>query len=132
MRGELIVREILRSAFPGTTIDTERIAPAALSDPRYIYVQSTGGSAPHPGKVDSPSVDVVCYGRGTREEIGRFADSVTDALIDAWANGEVTPYGHLTRFRVTLLPRAQSIDGLPVGAQRFSAQYSLTTRPASS
>lgn len=130
MRGELIAREILRAAFPEITVDTERIAPAALSDARYIYVQATGGSAPHPGRVDSPTVEVVCYGRGTREEVGVFADSVTKALVDAWGNGFVTPYGHLTRFRVNLLPRAQAITGLPTGVHRYSAQYSLVTRPA--
>lgn len=130
MRGDLIVRDLIRAAFPDITVDTERIAPASLSDVRYIYVQANGGSAPHPGRVDSPTVDVVCYGRGTREELGVFADSVTEALHSAWANGTTTDHGHLTRFRVTLLPRVQYITGLPAGVQRYSATYSLTTRPA--
>lgn len=130
MRGEIIVREILRRAFPDIQVDTERIAPAALSDPRYIYVQSTGGGAPHPGHVATPAIDVVCYGRGSREEVGEFADSVLLAIHRAWADGVVTPYGYLARFEVRLLPRVQAIDGLPVGVHRFAAQYDIATRPA--
>jgi len=129
MRGELIVRDLLREQFPDVEVDTERISARALSDPRYIFVQATGGGAPHPGRVDSPTVEVVCYGRGTREEVGKFADEVTSALLRAWELGHRTSHGYLARFSVSVLPSAQSIPGLPQGVQRFSAVYSISTRP---
>lgn len=129
MRGELIVRDLLKAAFPDVKAETERISTAALSDHRYIFVQATGGSAPHPGKVDSPTVEVICYGRGTKEEIGKFADEVTSALHQAWEQGSRTSHGYLARFAVALLPSAQSIPGLPQGVQRFSGTYAISTRP---
>lgn len=128
MRGELIVRDILRAAFPEIQVDTERIATNALSDDRYVFVQSVGGGYPHPGNIAAPSVEVIVYGRGQLTDVGRFADSITDALHKAWADGFITDHGFLTRFEVGIIPRPQPISGLPMGVHRYSASYSIVTR----
>lgn len=130
MRPDVLVQQLLQQAFPGVPVEVGKISRLALSEPRYIFVEAVSGTAPHPGRLHLPSVVLIVYGRGTHVDVQKFAYEVQQALYSAWLSGTTVPEGYLARLRVSTLPYAQGIPGLPSGVHRFRAQYTLGTRPS--
>ena len=126
MRGELVVRDILRQALPDVEVTNEGLPPRSISGSPFVFVSGAGGSATHPTRVEQPVVSVVIYGRG---DVGSLADEVTAVLLSAWETGTSTEHGYLSRFTIQTLPYEQAIAGIPAGVRRYFAQYGISIRP---
>src|SRR5690606_12680984 len=126
VRGELVVRDILRQALPDVEVTNEVLPPRSISGSPFVFVSGAGGSATHPTKVEQPVVSVVIYGRG---DVGRLEDEVTTVLLSACETGTATDHRYVCQLTILTLLCEQAIAGIPAGVRRYFALYGISIRP---
>ncbi|KAA9155548.1 hypothetical protein FPZ12_029575 [Amycolatopsis acidicola] len=129
---QLFAVTVVRAALPGSIVETLIDGARAVSSASYVWINDGGGSSVYPGRLDTPTIEIVTYGNVSRSETLANAQAAQMALHTAWQEQIVVPTaGHLSYFVVDQRPTLQQVDGLPAGVFRYYASYSLGLRASS-